>query len=83
MLVPVVMAVGKHKSNYAVIVSTSRYWFNYRHNVQVVLEYIFDHPIYCAARFIKHYINPFYCYSNALSIYHSVKRMGILTQILF
>ena len=22
----------KHKSNYAIIVSTSRYWFNYRHN---------------------------------------------------
>ena len=28
----VVATVGKHKSNYAVIVSTSRYWFNYRHN---------------------------------------------------
>ena len=32
---------------------------------------------YAAKIFIKHYINPFYCYSNALSIYHSVKRMGI------
>lgn len=37
----------EHTSNFAVIISTSRYWFNYRHN------------------------------ANALSVYHSVKRLGI------
>ena len=36
-----------HTNNWAVIVDTSRYWFNYRH------------------------------VSNALSFYHTVKRMGI------
>lgn len=38
---------GNHTSNWAVIVSTSNYWFNYRHN------------------------------SNALTLYKTVKRLGI------
>jgi GPI-anchor transamidase subunit K len=29
----------QHSSNYAVIVSTSRYWFNYRHNTNALLLY--------------------------------------------
>jgi GPI-anchor transamidase subunit K len=29
----------KHTSNYAVIVSTSRYWFNYRHNANALAVY--------------------------------------------
>lgn len=38
---------GHHSSNWAVIIDTSRFWFNYRHA------------------------------SNALSVYHAVKRLGI------
>jgi phosphatidylinositol glycan class K len=51
-LVVLVLLVGMgqakpHSNNWAVIASTSRFWFNYRHM------------------------------ANALSIYHSVKRLGI------
>lgn len=40
-------ALPPHNNNWAVLVSTSRYWFNYRHT------------------------------ANALSMYHTVKRMGV------
>ncbi|KAK9249520.1 peptidase C13 family-domain-containing protein [Lipomyces tetrasporus] len=40
-------AIGKHTNNWAVLVSTSRFWFNYRH------------------------------LANALSMYRTVKRLGI------
>ncbi|XP_003386666.1 PREDICTED: GPI-anchor transamidase-like [Amphimedon queenslandica] len=42
-----VLSISSHTNNWAVLVGSSRYWFNYRHE------------------------------SNVLSIYHSVKRLGI------
>ncbi|EFJ34671.1 hypothetical protein SELMODRAFT_82177 [Selaginella moellendorffii] len=46
-IAPSAMAAPAHTSNWAVLVCTSRYWFNYRHM------------------------------ANTLSIYHTVKRLGI------
>lgn len=67
---------GGHTSNWAVIVNTSRYWFNYRlvvlPEVQTLLAYISSSR--CPACFVY-----FFCFSlrhvaNALSIYTTVKR---------